>query len=222
MAYCEPIETSLPAGGVTFLQLKQYLESREGEHLAADNDDYEDMDSNDSLGDYDEIFVNVDESRAASDAYFDIDNKNIETQLNNSRSCYESMSNNEFRSYQILLDLLDTDAVARRQQGQPQSIDDNKINRDSASPLYDSHDRDSGLLPTVPESLYNSHQPADTTINPTSPVYRTQDDVTAHSLNSLSGEAEESPPPLPRPRDRVLSTNTDTIDATQHTPPLAR
>jgi hypothetical protein len=97
MAYCEPIETSLPAGGVTFLQLKQYLESREGEHLAADNDDYEDMDSNDSLGDYNEIFVNVDESRAASDAYFDIDNKNIETQLNNSRSCYESMSNNEFR-----------------------------------------------------------------------------------------------------------------------------
>jgi hypothetical protein len=128
-----------------------------------------------------------------------------------------------FGGYQILLDLLDTDAVARRQQGQPQSIDDNKINSDSASPLYDSHDRDSGLLPSVPQSLYNSHQPADTTINPTSPVYRTQDDVTAHSLNLYeSGEAGESPPPLPRPRDRVLSTNTDTIDATQHTPPLAR
>jgi hypothetical protein len=211
MAYLEPVETSLPADGVTFLQLKQYLESREGRNPAADDDDYEEMDSSDSSCDYDE--VNIDESRAASEAYFDVDDRprDLGSQFRDSRSSvHVSTSSNEFQGYQLSPDV---DDAARRQQGQPQSIDASEINRDSVSPLHDSHDRNSGLLHTVPESLYNSHQPPDTAINPTSPVYRTQDDVTAHNLSLYEpGEVGEYPPPLPRPREQVLPTNTVNID----------
>jgi hypothetical protein len=222
MAYLEPVDRGLPAGGVTFLQLKQYLASREGENPAADNDDYAEMDSSDSSDDYDEINMHVDESRAASEACFDIDDSELEKRLGGSKSSvHDPKFNGEFQGYQLSPDI---DDAAERQQGQSRSIDADKPNRDSASPLNDSHDRDTGLLPTVPESLYNSHQPPGTAINPTSPVYRTQDDVTAHNLSLYEpGEVGEYPPPLPRPRDRILSTNTDTIDtAQQHAQPLAR
>jgi hypothetical protein len=213
MAYLEPVERGLPAGGVTFLQLAQYLASSEGKNSAADNDDYEDMDSSDSSGDYDEILINVhvDESITASyAAYFGIDDKEVGTLCRDSRSSVcDSTCNSEFQSYHLSHDI---DHAVECQQGQPRSIDADERNRDSMSPLYNSHDRDSELFPTVPEGLYNSHQPPDTAINPTGHLNRIRDltcnDVTAHYLNPLPEEMRDS-----------IDTNPDT---TQHTTSFGR